>query len=210
LTQGIEEESDPIVKVRRSQSVSLPAIGALPATQAAILALDAVQDVVVYENVTGTMDANDIPGHSIWAVVEGGNDAEIGQAIYSKRNVGCGMKGTEEVSISQVNGVPFVVKFDRVSYENLYVSLTLTSIDPAHAIDDEWLKTQIFESIAYKIYQPADFTAITALVKTLDPLAVVTAGGVSKTDSGYTGFVYPTTIQKRFIMSTTRISISVV
>jgi len=210
LTQGIEEESDPIVKVRRSQSVALPAIGALNATQAAIFGVDDVLDAIVYENVGSATDSNGVPGHSIWAIVDGGADADIGQAIYSKRNAGCGMKGTEEVSISQVNGVPFVVKFDRPVYEDLYVSLTLTSIDPLHAIDDEWLKQQIFENITYKIYQPADFTAITTLVKTLDPLAVVTAGGVSKTNSGYTGFVYPTTIQNRFIMSTTRIAISVV
>jgi uncharacterized phage protein gp47/JayE len=209
-TQGVDEETDTQVKVRRRQSVSLPAIGALAATQAAIFAVDDVLDAIVYENVSNTTDSNGVPAHSIWAIVDGGADADIGEAIYSKRNAGCGMRGTEEVSIDQVNGVPFIVKFDRPVYENLYVSLSITSINPLHAIDADWLKQQIFDSIMYKIYEPADYTAITTLVKTLDPLAVVISGGVSKTAGSYTGFVYPTTIQNRFIMSTTRIAISVI
>lgn len=210
ITQGIDEETDAQLRTRRQQSVSLPAVGALDATQAAIFQVDDVLDAIVYENVGNATDSNGVPAHSIWAIVDGGLDADIAAAIYSKRNSGCGMKGDEQVSITQVNGVPFVVKFDRPVYENLYASLTITSLDPAHAIDDEWLKQQIFANILYKIYQPADFTAITTLVKTLDPLAVVTAGGVSKTAGSYVGYVYPTSIQNRFIMSTTRIAITVV
>jgi uncharacterized phage protein gp47/JayE len=210
ITQGIDEETDPQLKVRRRQSVSLPAIGALDATQAAIFQVPDVLDAIVYENVGASTDSNGVPGHSIWAIVDGGLNADIGQAIYAKRNAGCGMKGVVQVPIMQVNGVQFLAKFDRPVYENLFVALTITSIDPTHTIDDEWLKNKIFEEIMYRIYQPADYTAITTLVKTLDPLAVVTAGGVSKTAGGYVGFIYPTTIQNRFIMSTTRIAITVV
>ena len=210
VTQGVDEETDTEVKIRRRQSISLPALGALNATQAALFAVDGVTDAIVYENVNSATDSNGIPGHSIWAIVDGGTDANVADAIYSKRNAGCGMKGTETVSITQANGVPFVVKFDRPVYEDLYMSLTITSKDPAHTIDDEYLKQQIFEQIVLKIYEPADFTAITTVVKTLDPLAVVTAGGVSKTAGSYVGFVYPTTIQNRFLLSTTRIAITVV
>jgi uncharacterized phage protein gp47/JayE len=209
-TQGVAEETDTEVKIRRRQSVSLPAIGALDATQAALFAVDGVTDAIVYENVTGITDVNGIPGHSIWAIVDGGTDADVGAAIYSKRNAGCGMKGTEQVIITQANGVPFIVKFDRPVYENLFIALTITSKDVNHTIDDDYLKQQIFERIVLKIYEPADYTAITTVVKELDPLAVVTAGGVSLTAGSYVGFIYPSTIQKRFILSTTRIAITVV
>lgn len=210
ITRGVDEETDTEVKIRRRQSVSLPALGALNATQAALFAVDGVTDAIVYENTSSVTDSNGIPAHSIWAIVDGGTDANVADAIYSKRNAGCGMKGSETVSITQANGVPFVVKFDRPVYEDLYMSLTITSKDAAHTIDDEYLKQQIFEQIVLKIYEPADFTAITTVVKTLDPLAVVTAGGVSKTAGSYVGFVYPTTIQNRFLLSTTRIAITVV
>ena len=210
ITQGIDEETDSQAKVRRRQSVSLPAIGALDATKAAVFQVDNVLDVAAFENDGDTIDSNGVPGHSMWIIVDGGTNADVAQAIYSKRNAGCGMKGAVQTPITRPNDVPFVVRFDRPVYENLYMALTITSIDPLHAIDDEWLKNQIFEQISYGIYDPADFTAITTVVKTLDPLAVVTAGGVSLTAGSYVGFVYPSSIQNRFIISTTRIVITVV
>jgi uncharacterized phage protein gp47/JayE len=210
VTQGVEEETDTTVKLRRSASVSLPAVGAVDAIQAAIFQVAGVSDAIVYENVTSVVDAFGIPGKSIWSIVDGGVDADVGLAIYNKRSAGCGMRGNEQVSIDQVNGVPFIVKFDRPIYENLYISLTITSKNALHSIDGDWIKQKIFEGITLKIYEPADYTAITSLVKTLDPLAVVTSGGVSKTAGGYAGFVYPSTIQNRFILSTTRMTISVV
>lgn len=210
FTQGINEETDPQVRTRRQKSVSLPAIGALAATQAAIFLVDNVLDAIVYENVSNAIDTYGIPAHSIWAIVDGGIDASVAQAIYQKRNAGCGMLGTTQIIINQVNGVPFVVKFDRPVYENLYISLTITSLKSTHTIDDTYLKNAIYNQIFYKIYEAADFTAITTLVKTLDPLAVVVTGGVSKTAGSYTGYIYPTTIQNRFILSLSRITISVV
>ena len=210
VTQGVDEETDTEVKIRRKQSISLPALGALNATLAALFAVDGVTDAIVYENTGTTTDANGIPAKSIWAIIDGGTNADIANAIYSKRNAGCGMKGTQLVSINQLNGVPFVVKFDRPVYENLYIALTITSKNVNHTIDDAYLKQKIYEGIVLKIYEPADYTAITTLVKTLDPLAVVTAGGVSKTAGSYVGYVYPTTIQNRFLLSTTRIAITVV
>lgn len=210
ITQGVDEETDAQVKIRRRQSIALPSLGALTATQAALFAVSGVSDAVVYENVTSVTDANGVPAHSIWAIVDGGTNAAVAQAIYNKRNAGCGMKGSVQVTITQANSVPFVVKFDRPVYEDLYIALTITSKDVNHTIDDEYLKQKIFEGIVLKIYEPADYTAITTLVKQLDPLAVVTAGGVSKTAGSYVGYIYPSTIQKRFILSTTRIAITVV
>lgn len=209
LSQGVDEETDTAVKLRRRNSVSLPSVGALNSTLAALLALDAVTDAVVYENTTAVTDADSIPPHSIWAIVEGGTNAAIAQAIYNKRNAGAGMKGAVQVTITQANNVPFVVKFDRPVYENLYVALTIQSKDPAHTIDDTFLKQQIFENIVLKINEAADFTAITKLVKEKDPLAIVTTGGVSKTAGSYVGFINTSSKQNRFILSTTRIAITV-
>jgi hypothetical protein len=77
-----------------------------------------------------------------------------------------------------------------------------------HSIDAEYLKQAIFDEIQYSIYEPADYTAITTLVKTKDPLAVVTTGGVSVTAGDYEGFIYPTSIQHKFVISKARIEIT--
>jgi uncharacterized phage protein gp47/JayE len=208
--QGTAEETDAQLRTRRQTSVSLPAIGALAATQAAIYAVPGVTNAVIYENVGNTTDSYGTPAHSIWAIVNGGATANVANAIYSKRNTGCGMRGSTTYSISQINGVPFVVSFDRPIQQQLYIQMNITSLLATHTVDKTYLANAIYTQISYNIYQPADFTAIITLVKSLDPLAVVQSGGVSATSgSGYTSYLYPTTIQNMFVISLANISITV-
>lgn len=204
-TVGIDEETDPQLRMRRRSSVSLASTGYLAGLVGALLNIEAVEGAVVYENVTGSIDGNGIPGHSLWAIVDGGADLDIANAIYQKRNAGCGMLGDETVTIESL-----VVKFDRPIYQNLYISMDLRSIDPLHTIDGEYIQQQIMAQTNYGIYQPADFSALIALVKGIDPLAVVESGGVSNVASAYISYKYPTSVQHRWILDLSRIDITVV
>lgn len=210
ISTGENQETDIELRLRRSQAVSVPSQGYLPGLTGALLGLTNVVDVKVYENDSNTTDIYGIPGHSIWAIVDGGADSDIAEIIYNKRNAGCGMKGSEIVMISQVNGLDFAVKFDRPVYENLYVSLTIESISPTHLIDADYLKQVIYDQISYTIYQPADYTAITTVVKEADPYAVVVSGGVSSDGLTFVPFLYPTTLASRFLLSIPRINITVI
>jgi uncharacterized phage protein gp47/JayE len=207
---GQNEETDPEFRVRRRAAVALPSTGYLEGLQGALASIDGVTDVKVFENNTDATDVYGIPEHSIWAIVDGGADADIADAIIRKRNGGCGMRGDEVVAVTQVNGLPINIKFDRPIYADLYIDLTVTSLDNTHDIDEEYLKEQIFEQVEYGIYEPSDTTEITALLKTLDPYVVVTDAGVSGDDVTYEPFLYPDTVQHRWIISTTRINITVV
>lgn len=210
IATGVSEENDTTLRLRRQASVSLPSVGYLPGLIAALQALPDVINVAVYENDTGTTDIDGIPGHSIWCVVDGGTNADIADAIYRKRNAGCGMRGAVEVTIIQVNGYGFVIKFDRPIYEPLYIQMVLESIDPAHLIDTVAIKQLLFDTVTYGIYQPADFTQMTAIVKQFDPLAVVVSGGVSNTNSGYVPFKYPATKQDRWVLDIALMDITAV
>jgi uncharacterized phage protein gp47/JayE len=211
ITTGTNEETDPELRLRRQRSVALPSTGWLEAFKAALNNTEGVIDSVVYENNTSDdPDTNGVPAHSIWAIVDGGTDAAVADAIYRKRNAGCGMKGSEEVEITQIDGPVFTAKFDRPVYEDLYIELTLTTVDGEHVIDETYLKNGIYQGILYGIYEPSDISEITALVKGLDPLAVVTAAGVSADDTDYFSFLYPSTIQSRFLISVDRISTTVI
>jgi hypothetical protein len=210
FAKGVNEETDVQLRARRQISVSLSAVGAVDATQAAISNLAGVTDAIVYENTTSDVDVYGTNPHSIWAVVDGGDSADIANAIYAKRNAGCGMRGEINEPIVQLNGLIFMVHYDRPIYQNLYISIEVTSLNINHTIDSDALKNAIYDQMIYKIFQPADFTAITSLIKTLDPYAVVTNGGVSITNSGFAGFVYPSTKQNRFILSLSNINITVV
>jgi uncharacterized phage protein gp47/JayE len=209
ITQGSNQESDAALRLRRAQSVAIPSSGYLEGLQAGLENITNVTHVAVYENNADTVDVYGIPGHSLWAVVDGGDNQDIADVIYAKRNAGCGMRGSVVVTKQTPINFNMPIRFDRPTYTNLWISLNVTSMDPTHLIDDNYLKEQIFQKISYGIYEPADYTEITTIVKTADPLAVVLSGGVSTNNITFSPFLYPATLAGRFIVSTTRITIIV-
>lgn len=208
--QGVDEETDAALRVRRASSLSLPSQGYLAGLKGALLALDDVTRCEVYENNTSAADINGIPAHSIWAVVEGGASADIADVIYKKRNAGCGMYGSQTVEVDQGNGFDLPVKFGRPSELDLYIKLTVTSLTDDHSIDDDYLKQYIYDNVAYNINQKADYSAIASAVKIADPLCVIISGGVGATIVAADPFLAPATIAGRWIISIARISITVV
>jgi uncharacterized phage protein gp47/JayE len=207
---GVNEETDAELRIRRQASVSVQSEGFLIGLTGSLKNITGVIDAEVYENTTDVTDINGILPHSMWAIVDGGENTDIADVIYLKRNAGCGMTGSSSVDIEQVNGTIFTVLFDRPTYEDLYIDVTIQSIDPLHTIDDNYIKNSIFKNFSYITYQPADFTAITTWIKEFDSLAVVISGGVSDHAGDYTSFLYPSTVASKWIMSTTRINVTVV
>ena len=53
----------------------------------------------MYENYTDTTDGDGIPPHSIWAIVAGGTDADIGAVLYAKKTAGAGFLGDVSVNV---------------------------------------------------------------------------------------------------------------
>lgn len=210
INQGIDEETDADFRIRRQASVSLQSTGFLEGLESSLKNISNVVDAAVYENNTGVTDGDGIPGHSIWCIIDGGEESEIADVIYRKRNAGCGMYGSASYGVTQVNGTTFTVYFDRPTYEDLYIDMTLESLDPLHAIDDDYIKNAIYNNFSYLINQIADFTAITTWVKEFDPLAVVLSGGVSNYAGGYAAYLETASIANRFVMSTSRINITLV
>ena len=210
IVTGENQESDVALRLRRAQSVSLPSQGYLPGLQGALAGVANVVDVKVYENDTSVTDSNGIPAHSIYCVVDGGDIDDIAQVIYNKRNAGCGMKGDIVVLVDQVNGFKLPIKFSRPIYEDLYIRMTLTSLEPTHLIDENYIKEYLYNNISYTIYEPADFTTITAAVRAADQYAVVVDGGVSYDGITYESYLYPQDIAGRFLVSESRIDIIVV
>jgi len=69
--RGINEESDAELRIRRMISVALPSQGQAMALRAALLNINGISSAFVYENKTNSTDADGIPGHSIWVIVQG-------------------------------------------------------------------------------------------------------------------------------------------
>lgn len=205
-TLGINEETDYALRIRRQKSVSLPSQGYLEGLIGALVDTTGVTEARVYENDTNTTDANGIPGHSIWCIVEGGANADVANAIYVKRNAGCGMKGLVTYSVLQVDGSYFTVKFDRPTSEDLYISFDIVAI--TGSVDATFIRNQLLAQLAYTIAQPADASSIVALVKAIAPNGSVSAEGVSNDGVTYVSLLDTAAINNKWSLASARILIN--
>jgi len=78
----------------------------------------------VYENPTDATDADGVSRHSIAAVVEGGTDEDIAQAIFINKTPGCGMDGDETVEVvDPINGTTMDVNFYRPTAVPIFITV---------------------------------------------------------------------------------------
>lgn len=205
---GVNEETDEQLRRRRAASVSLPSKGYLEGLYGGLLAIDGVTSARVLENVGSSPDGNGIPGHSIWCIVKGGTNADVANVIYVKRNAGCGMKGAVAVNITQVDNSVFAVLFDRPTAENLWISFSIAALPGYPAVDATNVRAQLLALLSYDIGQPADASAIVALLKEIVPTAYVSAEGVSDTNSGYVALKATATVDSQWAIAAGRIVIN--
>lgn len=205
-TQGVDEETDTQLRIRREKSLAIVATGYLDSIEAALLAVDGVTEAVVYENYTDTTDGDGIPPHSIWAIVEGGTDADIAAILYAKKTAGAGFLGDEEVDVERTYGRTYPVKFDRATDEDLYVRFSVSL--PGGVIDTDALAADIVENVTWELGADAVGSVLTAYVMSLNSRYQVSAMEVSKDDATYLEIVSPTSKGGRFVMATTRITIT--
>lgn len=90
---------------RRENSVALNAHGSKEAIYAAVFDVEDVLDVYVTENVTDAViptgtTAFPVAAHSVYVAVVGGASADIANAIYTKKDLGCNMNGNTTVVVT--------------------------------------------------------------------------------------------------------------
>ena len=122
---GQPVELDQELRERQSISVALPSRNMLDGTRAAIKAIAGVTRSYVYDNDTAVTDANGIPSHSICAVVEGGLEADVAEAIYLHKGPGGGTYGTTTYNYTNEDGVTTQIKFSRPVYHPIDVTITV-------------------------------------------------------------------------------------
>jgi len=134
---GLPVEADSQLRSRQSVSVALPSLTPLASTVAAVLDVPNVTRVAPgyptpsgpgssIENPTGATDSWGNPAHSVSIAVEGGTDADVAYAIYSKKTIGCASHGTTSVPVTDVNtGYIEVINFYRPTYLPIYVSVAI-------------------------------------------------------------------------------------
>ena len=87
-TPGAPIEEDGTLRARQIKSTANPSLTVLEGTYGAVANVAGVTNAAVWENDTGSDDANSQPAHSILVVVEGGTLSDIGQAIQIHKTPG--------------------------------------------------------------------------------------------------------------------------
>ena len=88
---GENPETDTQLRERRQRSVATTGSNQADNMYSVIATLPSVGEVKIYENFSNTTDANNVAAHSLGIIVSGGDNQAIADAIYSKKNPGCGL-----------------------------------------------------------------------------------------------------------------------
>ena len=150
-TVGIDEETDQDLRVRRNRSLETPRSSSTGRMFTALASLPNVIDVAVYENDTDVTDADGIPAHSLWIVVEGGAVSSIIETMVKNKTGGKGMvgsvTGTFEEDVLRPNGSTFTIihsmTFDRPVFVPVLVRLDATRKESGSPIDEALISQSI-------------------------------------------------------------------
>lgn len=122
---GRNEETDEQLRLRRRASTSTPGQAIVDAMFGALTNIPEVRQAKVYENDQDIIDANGLPPHSIYCIVEGGADADILDTIWLKKTAGTTTHGTTAGQVTDSMGNPHTLNFSRPTDVNVWVTVNL-------------------------------------------------------------------------------------
>nr|DAT28360.1 MAG TPA: Baseplate J like protein [Caudoviricetes sp.]DAY39220.1 MAG TPA: Baseplate J like protein [Caudoviricetes sp.] len=136
---GADEESDGDLLLRFMQSHSINNNDERQGLESYLLNLKGVKQCKVLENYTNQTDANGVEPHSLNAIVLGGDDTAIGEAILRKKIGGCGVQGQTKLEIEFL-GAKREVKFDRPTQINPRIFLRIKRTEGITDINTDKIK----------------------------------------------------------------------
>lgn len=109
-------------KLERSSNI-------LDSLYSALLNVDGVQELAIYENDTDITDANGVLPHSFFPVVLGGSSQIIAETIWQNKPMGIRSQGNTIVAVLDSQGFLHNIGFERPNPVTVYVRMTL-SLNP--------------------------------------------------------------------------------
>lgn len=203
---GQAEETDAAFNLRFNQSRALGAKGQDDGLLAQLLNINLVTGAYVHDNRGSATDASGTAGHTIWAIVEGGLNADIAKVIYSEVTDGCGMRGNVSVDIQKSNGRTETISFDRPSYENLYIKLSLIN-KASGTVDQSELKDYIVANLATGIYTSVDTLQITNIIQSYSKDLIPYNLTISSDGTTWEEYLLPQGYNYKFLLSAANITI---
>jgi uncharacterized phage protein gp47/JayE len=129
-TLGRSLETDAELRLRREELLRLSGAATIEAIRSTVRSVDGVLQAFVFENASNVTDGFGRPPKSFEVVVQGGEDLDIGEAIWETKPAGietfreAGASGVT-VSITDSQGISHDVNFSRATQIRMYVAVTV-------------------------------------------------------------------------------------
>lgn len=156
-TIGDVAEKDPDFRIRRENELAAGGEATVDAIRAHMLrvgfgTVNAVKACTVFQNTTLVTNMDGLPGKSIEALVLGGLDQEIREAVFHKAG-GIESYGNVSGSVTDTAGNPHTVKFSRATVKDIWVEIDLQKIDGTYPINgDDAVKAAIIAFTEFPRY----------------------------------------------------------
>lgn len=126
---GRDIETDAAFRLRRAELLVAQGKGTLDAIRADVLAVEGITEVAVYENYTGSTDANGLPSKSFEVVVRQGTavSASIWQAIWDSKPAGISAYGTTVGTATDDVEASHAIAYTRATEIPIYIAVTATT-----------------------------------------------------------------------------------
>jgi len=165
---GRSLETDEQLRLRFRDTKFERASNILEALYSALINLDGVQEVRIYENDTDSTNELGIPEHSFMPIVLGGLSSEIADAIWQNKPMGIRSYGDTSVIIYDSQGFAHPIGFNRPDPVPIYITINLTTDSNFPATGEDSIKSALiayFDSLGIgddviysRLYTPINLT----------------------------------------------------
>lgn len=126
---GRNVETDEELRERFRNAKFERASNIIESLYSALINLEGVEEVVIYENDTNTTNSQGVPAHSFMPILLGGVGSEIALKIWENKPMGIQSFGDTQVTIYDSQGYAHGIGYQRPDPVPIYISIDITA-DP--------------------------------------------------------------------------------
>jgi len=202
-------ETDAELRIRRAQEIASIGSAPLDAIRAELLRVPGVTSVTVFENTTDvTVDG--ITPHAVEALIEGGDETAIREALFAAVAAGIETCGGVSGSVVDTAGNSHTIKFSRPTSVNIYATLLVTKDPGVFPVDgDAQIKAAIVAwGDARGVGRDTVASAVAAQAFTVPGVLDVPTVYIGTAPSPGTSTTIAISVRQRAVYDTSRITVT--
>lgn len=142
---GRSLETDEELRLRFRETKFERASNILEALYSALINLEGVEEVRIYENDTDATNEFGVPPHSFMPIVLGGTSSEVANAIWENKPMGIRSFGDTVVNIFDSQGFSHAIGFNRPDPVPIYITINLTTDSNFPATGPDSIKSALVD-----------------------------------------------------------------